>query len=90
MNLTVEENQSFTWDTRAFQASATVPLLTETYTLIIHDAAKDVTDRAQAGYLGTYDQFTFGMYSPQPYTPMADYVCHLTVDSTSTVSDQIY
>ncbi|KAI5360969.1 hypothetical protein Slin14017_G091440 [Septoria linicola] len=83
LNLTVEETQSFTWDTGAFQASATVPLLTETYTLIIHDAAKDVTDRPQAGYLGTYNQFTFGMYSPQAYTPMADYVCATCNGATS-------
>ncbi|CAK1359958.1 hypothetical protein CB0940_06076 [Cercospora beticola] len=89
MNLTVEETQSFTWDTGAFQASATVPLLTETYTLIIHDAAKDVTDRAQAGYLGTYDQFTFGMYSPQPYTPMADYVC-ATCNGASSLEKQTW
>ncbi|KAF2209563.1 hypothetical protein CERZMDRAFT_4262, partial [Cercospora zeae-maydis SCOH1-5] len=89
MNLTVEETQSFTWDTGAFQASATVPLLTETYTLIIHDAAKDVTDRAQAGYLGTYDQFTFGMYTPQPYTPMVDYVC-ATCNGASTLEKQTW
>lgn len=67
--------QAFTWDTGEFQASATQQLLTETYTLIIHDAAKDVTDTAQAGYLATYEQFTFGMYVPQPYTPIADWVC---------------
>ncbi|PSK55915.1 Mitochondrial genome maintenance protein mgm101 [Elsinoe australis] len=66
---------AITWDTGNYQATATVPLLTETYTLIIHDAQKDVTDTPRAGYLGTYNQFTFGMYSPQPYTPLASYVC---------------
>ncbi|KXT15112.1 hypothetical protein AC579_6455 [Pseudocercospora musae] len=75
LNQSVQETQSVIWDTGAFQASATVPLLTETYTLIIHDAAKDVSDTPQAGYLATYNQFTFGMYSPQPYTPMSEYVC---------------
>lgn len=64
-----------TWDTGAYQSSATIPLLTETYTLIIHDAAKDIDATASPGYFSTYDQFTFGMYVPQPYTPIADYVC---------------
>lgn len=64
-----------TWDTGAYQASATIPLLTETYTLIIHDAAKAISATAEAGYLGTWEQFTFGMYTPQPYTPIADWVC---------------
>lgn len=69
------ETGAVTWDTGAYQETATVPLLTETYTLIIHDAAKDVSATAAAGYLGTYEQFTFGMYTPQPYTPIADWVC---------------
>lgn len=64
-----------TWDTGAYQSTATIPLLTETYTLIIHDAAKAVSAVASAGYFATYEQFTFGMYIPQPYTPIADYVC---------------
>jgi len=66
---------SVVWDTGAYQATATVPLLTEKYTLIIHDAAKAVDATASPGYLATYSQFTFGMYVPQPYTPIADYVC---------------
>jgi len=67
--------QSVTWDTGEFQASATIPLVVATYTLIIYDAASDVTSMPRAGYLGVYDQFTFGMYTPQAYTPMSDYVC---------------
>ena len=46
-----------------------------TYTLIVYDAASDISATPKAGYLGVYDQFTFGMYTPQPYTPIADYVC---------------
>lgn len=74
-NQSWSQQQTVLWDTGAYQASATVPLLTETYTLIIHDAQKDVSATAGSGYLGTWDQFTFGMYSPQPYTPIQDYVC---------------
>lgn len=89
MNVSVQETQSFTWDTGAFQASATVPLLTETYTLLVYDAAGAVTDRAQAGYLAPYNQFTFGMYSPQAYTPMVDYVC-ATCNAASSLEKQTW
>ncbi len=68
-NQSVGPTGSVTWDTRQF-ATGTAPLLTETYTLVIYDAAKDVSATAQAGYLGTFDQFTFGMYTPQPYVPL--------------------
>ena len=67
--------QAVTWDTGEYQATASTPLLLGTYTLMIHDAAKDIDATPQAGYLGTWEQFTFGMYIPQPYTPLADYVC---------------
>ena len=66
---------AITWDTGHYQSTATISLLTGTYTLIIHDAAKDVSATAAAGYLGTYDTFTFGMYTPQPYVPFDEYVC---------------
>ncbi|EME41751.1 hypothetical protein DOTSEDRAFT_177088 [Dothistroma septosporum NZE10] len=88
-NLSVEETQTIVWDTGKYQATGTVPLLTETYTLIIHDAAKDVTQVAQAGYLGTYDQFTFGMYLPQSYTPMADWVCATCNSALSPAERQV-
>lgn len=71
---TLSSNASFAstgsvlWDTNA-DKTGTAPLLTETYTLVIHDASKDVTQVADAGHLGTYNQYTFGMYIPQNYTP---------------------
>lgn len=64
-----------TWDTNGYQATATVPLLTETYTLIIYDAAKSISASASPGYLDTFDTFAFGMYTPQPYVNMTEYVC---------------
>jgi hypothetical protein len=65
-----------TWDTGAYQATAVQdPLLTETYTLIIYDAASSISATAQPGYLAVYNQYTFGMYSPQPYTPLNEYIC---------------
>jgi len=73
LNQTVDKTGRVLWDTGAYQATATVPLLTETYTLVIYDAgaAGGVSATPKAGYLGVFDQFTFGMYSPQAYTPWA-------------------
>jgi len=65
-----------TWDTSSYQQTAAGnPLLTETYTLIIYDAASSISATAHAGFLAVYDQYTFGMYSPQAYTPLGEYVC---------------
>jgi len=76
-NVTVANNTgAVTWDTGAYQATAVQnPLLTETYTLIIYDAASSISAQAQAGYLAVYNQYTFGMYSPQPYVPLSDFKC---------------
>lgn len=60
-----------TWDTNEYQATATVPLLTETYTLIIHDAAIGPSATAAYGALSVYSQFYFAMYTKQAYTPLA-------------------
>ncbi|MCJ1321899.1 hypothetical protein MMC15_007244 [Xylographa vitiligo] len=76
-NASVKETGSVVWDTSGY-ATGTNPLLTESYTLIIHDAAQPTTAAAQAGYLGTYDSFMFGMYIPQPYSDLGmdiDFVC---------------
>jgi hypothetical protein len=76
-NLTLANNtNAVTWDTGSYQATAVQePLLTETYTLIIYDAGSSISATAQAGYLAVYDSYTFGMYVPQPYTPLADFQC---------------
>ncbi|OTA26293.1 hypothetical protein BTJ68_10536 [Hortaea werneckii EXF-2000] len=88
-NLSITDpTQSVVWDTGKYQESATVPLLTETYTLIIHDAAKDVTATAGAGHLGSWSQFYFGMYTPQPYTPLSDWVCATCNGALSSVERQ--
>ena len=67
-NASVDATGRVVWDT-APDATGTAPLLTEKYTLIVHDAAKDISSTPESGYLGTYNQFTFGMYVPQAYTP---------------------
>lgn len=78
MNATVPGNstQAVTWDTGSYQSTAVSnPLLTETYTLIIYEAGSSISATAEAGYLGVYDTFTFGMYTPQPYVGLGEYVC---------------
>ncbi|KAI9850800.1 MAG: hypothetical protein M1838_005055 [Thelocarpon superellum] len=75
-NQTVSPSGNITWDTNSYQQTETaVQLLTEHYTLVIHDAAKDVSATAQAGYLGTYNQYVFGLYAPSPYADLDDFQC---------------
>lgn len=64
------------WDTGAYQATAVSdPLLTETYTLIIYDADSSISAVAAPGYLSAFDNYAFGMYTGQPYTPLNEYKC---------------
>ncbi|KAM0800027.1 hypothetical protein BDR22DRAFT_275540 [Usnea florida] len=73
-NASFEKTGSVVWDT-APDTTGTAPLLTETYTLVIYDAQAAITEVASAGKLGVSDDFTFGMYIPQKYTPLADWTC---------------
>jgi len=69
-NASFHSTGSIVWDTLPDE-TGTAPLLTETYTLIVHDAAKDVSAVASAGHLGSFNQFAFGMYLPQKYTGLS-------------------
>lgn len=77
MNQTVANNTGLVvWDTGKYQATAVQnPLLTQTYTLIIYDSDSSISAVAQPGLLAVFNQYTFGMYSPQPYTPLGDFKC---------------
>lgn len=75
-NMTVKQTGSVVWDTGKYQKSATIPLLTASYTLIVYDASKDIDDTASAGYLSSQNGgYVFGMYTPQPYTPLNQFKC---------------
>jgi hypothetical protein len=89
-NETWHQTQTIIWDTGKYQSTGTIPLLTETYTLIVHDAAKDISATASPGYFGTWKQYSFGMYEPQPYTPIADYVCATCSSAMSLMEKQTY
>jgi hypothetical protein len=69
-NMTVEQTGSVVWDTGKYKASATVPLLTASYTLFIYDADKEINDIASAGHLSSQNGYPFAMYIPQSYTPI--------------------
>lgn len=61
---------SVVWDTKN-TPSGQVPFLTEKYTLLIYDAESSVSAAPRAGYLGVFNTFQFGMYTPQPYVPFS-------------------
>lgn len=68
--------QAVTWDTGGYQATAVSdPLLTQIYTLIIYDVDSSISATAEAGYLAVFDTYSFGMYVPQPYTPLGEFIC---------------
>ncbi|KAK3692456.1 hypothetical protein B0T22DRAFT_14063 [Podospora appendiculata] len=75
-NMTFATKGSFTWDTGAYQETAIAsPLLTEQYQLLIHDSDSAVTASPEGGYLSPFSGFKFGLYTPRPYTPLADWQC---------------
>lgn len=69
-NMSVEQTGSVVWDTGKYRKTATIPLLTASYTLFVYDSSKELGDTASAGYLSSQIGFSFGMYSPQPYTSL--------------------
>jgi hypothetical protein len=83
--MTFATSANFTWDTS--KEADENPLLTELYTLIVKDSDAEMSDTPEAGYLGVYSGFTFGLYAPQPYTPMADWKC-VACNSAPTLGGQ--
>jgi hypothetical protein len=65
VNVSAEQTK-VVWDTKN-TPSGQAPFLTEKYTLLIYDAESSVTAAPRPGYLGVFNQLTFGMYIPQPY-----------------------
>lgn len=67
-NATFEPTGSVIWDTKKY-AEGQGNLITETYTLVIYDAAEEITAVPQPGHLGTFNSLRFGMYIRRPYLP---------------------
>ncbi|KAH6604070.1 hypothetical protein Trco_007516 [Trichoderma cornu-damae] len=74
-NMTFKTSGSYTWDSSVQQSSVEQPLLVAMYTLIIKDTDASISQVPDAGYLGTFSGFTFGLYTPQPYTAFPDWRC---------------
>ncbi|KAL2849812.1 hypothetical protein BJY01DRAFT_210299 [Aspergillus pseudoustus] len=87
-NMSVSETQSVEWDTGKYQANATIPLLTATYTLIVYDESKDVDDVASAGELSSQNRYYFGMYISQPYEDLENFVCATCSGALSSMEAQ--
>ena len=69
-NASVEETGSVVWKTQDDKGGSN-PLLTDTYTLVVFDTQAGITANPEPGHLSTYMTYQFGMYLPQPYTPLA-------------------
>jgi hypothetical protein len=77
VNETFNPTQTFTWDTGKYY-SETNPLPIATYHLVVYDAdaTGGVSQTPSPGYLGVWQQFPFGMYTPQAPVVLANpYVC---------------
>ncbi|KAK2784482.1 hypothetical protein FQN52_009154 [Onygenales sp. PD_12] len=85
-NMTVEKTGRVEWDTKLKKTD--VPLLTEKYTLMVYDSSTDPTDIPDPGHLGSSNTFTFGMYTPQDYTPRTDFQCATCGAAMSTTDKQ--
>jgi hypothetical protein len=73
VNMSASETKVL-WDTKN-TPDGQAPFLTERYTLMIYDSNLTVTATPKAGYLAAFTQFTFGMYTPQPYVPWDQFNC---------------
>lgn len=67
-NVTYEPTATVVWDTSTDRPGQK-NLLTEKYTLVIHDAAEEITAVPQPGELGLSRTLQFGIYKRQEYTP---------------------
>ncbi|PHH52267.1 hypothetical protein CFIMG_003348RA [Ceratocystis fimbriata CBS 114723] len=89
-NMTFATPATFVWDSSKQANDAQQPLVPNNYTLIIKDSEDSVTAAAEAGYLAVQSTFTFGVYTPAPYTPLADWECTTCiVGAASRPSDMV-
>ncbi|KAG6016749.1 hypothetical protein E4U43_003183 [Claviceps pusilla] len=74
-NMSFATNVNYVWDTKQQANDAQNPLGNAMYTLIVKDSASAITQAPEAGYLGAYTGYTFGMYTGLPYTPYPGWTC---------------
>ncbi|EEP77352.1 predicted protein [Uncinocarpus reesii 1704] len=78
-NQSMQETGIVTWDTSKYKTED-VPLLTEIYTLLVYDVEVGPSDLPGPGRLGGQG-LKFGVYSPQPYTPLSKSECVTCLDN---------
>lgn len=74
-NMTFKTSAAYTWNSSVQATDVSQPLSNNMYTLIIKDSDAGVTQIPDAGYLGTYSQYTFGLYTSQPYVDYDQWSC---------------
>ncbi|KAJ5632356.1 hypothetical protein N7490_008695 [Penicillium lividum] len=74
-NMSMEATGTAIWDTGDYEKTATIPLLTASYTLYVYDSDKSLSDTASAGYLDSDSGYAFGMYYTQSSTPLSGFFC---------------
>ncbi|KAG5913147.1 hypothetical protein E4U53_004986 [Claviceps sorghi] len=74
-NMSFATDVTYVWDTKKQANDAQNPLGNAMYTLIVKDSAARITQAPEAGYLGAYTGYTFGMYTGLPYTPYPGWTC---------------
>ncbi|KAK2594236.1 hypothetical protein QQS21_008078 [Conoideocrella luteorostrata] len=86
-NMSFETSVNYVWDTKKQANDAKAPLLNAMYVLIVKDSAAEITQRPEAGYLGAYTGYTFGMYTTQAYTAYPDWTCPGSCSAASSIFD---
>ncbi|EHK51023.1 hypothetical protein TRIATDRAFT_296855 [Trichoderma atroviride IMI 206040] len=74
-NMTFKTSAAYTWNSSVQATDVSQPLSNNMYTLIIKDSDAAVTQIPDPGYLGTYSQYTFGLYTSQPYVDYDQWSC---------------
>ncbi|KAG6040459.1 hypothetical protein E4U41_000499 [Claviceps citrina] len=74
-NMSFATEVNYVWDTKKQANDAQNPLGNAMYTLIVKDSTAEITQAPEAGYLGAYTGYTFGMYTGLPYTSYPDWTC---------------
>ncbi|KAL7896109.1 hypothetical protein HDV63DRAFT_235327 [Trichoderma sp. SZMC 28014] len=74
-NMTFKTSVAYTWNSSVQATDVSQPLSNNMYTLIIKDSDAALTQVPDAGYLGTFSQYTFGLYTSQPYVNYDQWTC---------------
>ncbi|UKZ68913.1 uncharacterized protein TrAtP1_009931 [Trichoderma atroviride] len=74
-NMTFKTSVAYTWNSSVQATDVSQPLSNNMYTLIIKDSDAAVTQIPDPGYLGSYSQYTFGLYTSQPYVDYDQWSC---------------